>query len=252
MITTYPFTEAPQIRLQNNPHNPPNDATLEQVNTIWQQEQAKRKAENRQPLFNGELFCVDDYDDNTLVGHRTEYRFWVAQFLQPQLYAQLNIRPLAVSGLVRCRDGIVFGKRSLSNTTGAGLWELIPSGGVDTQAYHAGELVNVAQQIQLEFHEETGCDPQWLDKITPLCLMENHITHSMDIGLLLSASQLTFAELQKQHKGTHFEYTELQLVVEPQLADYIEQQGPHLVAGSAALAKHWMHYVKGNDALRID
>lgn len=241
MLTTHPFSHQPvEVRLQANPH-PPYDATLlQQVDAIWWQEQHSRQQQQRQPLFNGELFCVDDYVGNIVYGHRSEYRFWVAQYLQPQLFSSLQMRPLAVSGLVICQDGLVFGKRSLSNTTGAGLWELIPSGGVETQDYHIGQLLNLNQQMQLEFQEETGCDPQVIRTSQPLCLIENHQTRSIDIGMVLHTPQLSFAELQAKHATTSLEYTELRVVAVDEVAAYIEQADATLVSISAALAHYWL------------
>ncbi len=241
MLTTHPFTtHTIQVLLQNNPHTAPCAAVMQQVDAIWQQEKHRRQTENCQVLFNGELFCVDEYVGNTLVGHRSEYRFWVAQFLQPHLFAHLHMRPLAVSGLLLCREGLVFGQRGLSNTTGAGLWELIPSGGVDTQHYQIGQNIEMTLQIQLEFQEETGCHPQVIECIQPLCLIENHQSHSIDIGLLLSAPQLTFDDLQANHATTTFEYTKLQAVSINDLPDYLEQSNDHLVSVSTALAQYWM------------
>ena len=250
MLTTHPFRDGPvQVQLQANPHPPLSPDLLQQVEAIWSQEQRRRQAQNRQPLFNGELYCVDDYAGNIVLGHRSEYRFWVAQYLQPQLFAQLHMRPLAVSGLVICQDGVVFGKRGLSNTTGAGQWELIPSGGVETQDYQIGQTLDMRQQIQLEFHEETGCDAQHITHSQPLCLIENQQTRSIDMGILLHTPGLSFAELQARHATTSLEYTELQVVAIHDLTAYIEQAGTSLVSISAALIAHWMQTIKRVDGL---
>jgi hypothetical protein len=243
MLTTHPFHDEPvQVQLHANPHPPLGVELLQQVDAIWSQEQCRRQKENRQPLFNGELFCVDNYAGNIVRGHRSEYRFWVAQYLQPHLFAQLQMRPMSVAGLVICQDGVVFGKRGLSNTTGAGLWELIPSGGVETQAYQVGQVLDMSQQIQLEFSEEAGCDPQNITNNRPLCLIENHRTRSIDMGILLHTPQLTFAELQVRHATTSLEYTELQVVAVDGLTAYIEQAGDSLVSISAALLHYWMQH----------
>lgn len=240
MLTTHPFTGQVQVHLQANPRPQPNAAMEAQVDVIWQQEQNNRQAQGLQPLFNGATFCVQSYAGNQIYGHRSEYRYWLAQYLHSELFPALQLRPLAVSGLLLCADGVVFGKRSASNTTGAEHWELIPSGGIDPQATQIGEQVDLFTPIQTEFVEESGCAAHFIQHMQPFCLVDNHATHSIDIGIILLAPSLTFATLLTQHQHTNQEYTQLELVPIACLAEYVRQQNQKLVSISQALVNRYL------------
>ncbi|MFY9988630.1 MAG: hypothetical protein WAK31_28010, partial [Chthoniobacterales bacterium] len=73
-------------------------ASLEsEVEAIWRTEKVKRGAK----LFNGTLFAVQQISGTTVSGRLVEYRRFVAQLRRPEFFAELQIRPLAVTGLLQ-------------------------------------------------------------------------------------------------------------------------------------------------------
>jgi len=105
-----------------------------EVERLWQAEQARRG----KALFNGKILSAVEITPNGILGQIVEYRHLIAQRAQPELFGALNVRPVAVSGLLDCANGIVFGRRAGSMTQDAGLWELAPSGGLDTSKVAGG------------------------------------------------------------------------------------------------------------------
>lgn len=133
---------------------PPNlaAATLARVDDIWQRELAL----SGKQLFNGWIFSVDSFDPAHVTGWFAEYRWLVAQRKEPDLVDVLNVNPLAVTGLCLCDDGVVFGRRAGHLDQDPGLWELVPSGGVDRSAADAGGNISLEAQFFTELGEELG------------------------------------------------------------------------------------------------
>lgn len=91
------------------------DSIDEEVETIWNRYQEKRE----QKLFNGKIVSVREIDEDTIKVQITEYKNFIAQRQAPGLYNHLKVQPLAVSAIILCREGLVFGLRSSSCTTAA-------------------------------------------------------------------------------------------------------------------------------------
>lgn len=140
----------------------PELATL--VETVWQEECARRGSS----LYDGELFSIAEITKNGFRGHFVPYRDWLAQTKRPGARAELGIRPLAVSGLVRLAEGVVFGRRAETVTQDPGCWELAPSGGIGPACRVPGGLIDVEAQLRSELDEELGVSPR---HITSLALL---------------------------------------------------------------------------------
>src|SRR5271165_3318030 len=74
-------------------------------------------------LFNGRVFSADRITRAEITGHVTEFRRIVAQMEQPELFAVLGLRPLAVCGVLRCADGVPFGRRHHAAIYQPGMWQ---------------------------------------------------------------------------------------------------------------------------------
>ena len=59
------------------------------------------------------------------------YRYFYAQTCFPDLYPLLKLNILAVSGLLVCKNGIVFGYRSTEVFQNSKMLELVPSGALE-------------------------------------------------------------------------------------------------------------------------
>ena len=135
--------------------SPKLSASLEEVvEAIWRSEKAERGAK----LFNGTLFSVEEISGLTVKGRFIEYRRFVAQLRRPELFASLQVRPLAVTGLLQNAEGIFFGQRDSGMAQQANCWELIPAGGIDASTLTVSGEIVPAEQILHELKEEVGLE----------------------------------------------------------------------------------------------
>ncbi|MCP2000805.1 NUDIX domain-containing protein [Nitrobacter winogradskyi] len=202
------------------------------MNEIWQREKQLRSHE----LYNGQLFSIDHCDARTIVGWISEYRYFLAQRREPSLHAALKIKPLAVTGILSCPDGVLFGRRSDRSEMDAGCWELVPSGGVDDTAVGSAGRVSIERSVLTELEEETGIGASELSAHSrAVALVEDPQSHVTDVGIMLattsSAAQIRrrFAALEKR------EYSELEIVAPADVGAFRRARVDSLGAVSAAL-----------------
>ncbi|PWR25130.1 NUDIX hydrolase [Zavarzinia aquatilis] len=196
------------VRGDAAPPDPPR-AALDRVAAIWQAEKARRG----DALFDGRLFSIRTLAPGLITGWLAPYSWYVAQRRDAALAAALDIRPLGVTGIMICDDGIVLGRRGGGVETDAGLWELAPSGGVDGEFRTGDGSLDLGAQLLNELVEETGL-PAALATAPPrpVALAEDGESGITDVGLLLriacdaAAVRAAFAPLAGQ------EYAELAVV----------------------------------------
>ena len=233
MLNVMSFSSSVAVRLNDVPLVFPSDLEVE-VEQLWQAEQVRRG----KALFNGKIFSAVAITPDTIHGRIVEYRHLIAQRAKPELFEALNVRPLAVSGLFDCANGVVFGRRSGIMTQDAGLWELCPSGGLDASKIAAGGKIDYCAQILIELREEIGISPDAVTKIYPFCLVDDSDSHVLDIGIALT-SRLSADEILALHRATATkEYDELLIVPHDEVAQFVESERGQLVAASAALLEH--------------
>jgi hypothetical protein len=94
-----------------------------EVDEIWQAERASRGS----ALFDGPLFSVEEVRTNTVAGRFVEFRRYLVQERRPELFSELRIQPLAVTGLLQNAKGLFFGYRSSAVALQPNCWELANS-----------------------------------------------------------------------------------------------------------------------------
>jgi hypothetical protein len=207
------------------------DATVEQ---LWRTA-ARRVAEGGAgTLFNGRVFSADRITPTEITGHVTEFRRIVAQMERPDLFATLGLRPLAVCGVLRCADGVPFGRRHPASIYQPGMWQLPPAGSVDPSAVSADGTVDLRAQLLTELTEELGIAPDQVATPRPLCVVEHPGSHVSDVGIAL-VTALTGAQVLDAHR-THAntEYARLVIVPFTELADFVARAGDLLVPPARA------------------
>lgn len=167
-------------------------------------------------LFNGRIFCADVITPRLICGHWSEYRRVVAQMARHDLWPVLGQRSLAVGGVVRCADGVVFGRRPARAIYQPGEWQLPPAGTVDGSAGRAEGRVDVMAMLLTELQEELGLSPAEVHSPRPLCLVEHCAdgvgSHVLDLGIALD-TPLDAAGLRARHRaGGDEEYAALEVV----------------------------------------
>ncbi len=139
---------------------------LSEIEEIWRGEVEKLGHH----VFNGRLLSMVELTPNLMVGEFVEYKHYLAQKRRPALEPFLHIKPVGVSGRTHVGDYFLFGKRSQNVLLDKGMFELVPSGGVDPQS-QVGDRIAIEKQIEIELYEETGIDPALIERIKPLALM---------------------------------------------------------------------------------
>lgn len=202
----------------------------QEIEIVWQKEQ--KKNEN---LFNGLIVSATTVSPQIIQGFVCEYRYLIAQRIKPELFDVLQIRPVAVSGLLLCTDGIVVGRRGKEVSQNSGFWELVPSGGIDATNIKFNAKVSPVSQIFTELQEEIGVKPNSVLHAKPFCLVEDINSHVIDIGIVLKTS-LTKGEVEQHYYNSPSkEYEELCVLNLSELDAFIIRHQKNIVDVSQAL-----------------
>ena len=155
-------------------------------------------AQRGRRLFNGRVFCADAVTPDLISGHWTEYRRVVAQMADPRLIPALQVRSLAVCGVLCCQGGVVVGRRDGASVYQAGLWQLPPAGSVDDGSAQ-GDTADIRHALLTELQEELGIPAGAVDAVRPLCLVQ-HPTGVLDLGMQIT-TRLTAADVLAAHRA---------------------------------------------------
>ena len=215
---------APDIEAVVVREMPPLAPALEaEVNRLWQQ--ARRQVPT---LFNGRIFSADAITPSRLTGHWSEYRRLVAQFLEPALFEQLQVRSLAVCGLVRCADGLVLGRRGAGSVYQSGQWQVVPAGNVDQQSVRDGRI-DLRAQLLRELQEELGVAAACVSGLRPLCLVEHPGSAVFDMAYALRVPLSAAGVLAAHAASGNDEMSELRIVADDAIEATIEALGGSLM-----------------------
>jgi 8-oxo-dGTP pyrophosphatase MutT (NUDIX family) len=131
-------------------------AVEQRVDELWREQTRVRGPS----LVDGQIFSVGDPDAGVdeIHGSFLAYRYYAAQRIDASLRTSLRVRPLAVTGIVRCADGLVVGQRAATSTQSPGEWDFLPAGGIDPDALLADGYIDPALQLRKELREELGVE----------------------------------------------------------------------------------------------
>jgi hypothetical protein len=206
-----------------------------EIERLWNAEQLSRAS----PLTNGRIFSAVSISPERIVGRIAEYRHYIAQKARPELFDVLRVRPVAVSGVLQCPEGLVFGRRAPYVTQYRGWWELVPSGGIDAIALPPRGDCDYIAEILKELREETGADKDWVSNVRPFCLIDDHHSHVLDIGIKMFSPR-PFAELRETHRKVGSkEYDDIHAAPIADLNDFINSPA-QLVPVSKALVLRFL------------
>ena len=235
MLTTRTFLPTSTVTLIGK--GSPPQALESEVEMLWRAEQERRG----ESLFNGNILSAVEITQAGILGRVAEYRHLVAQRARPQLFDYLQVRPVAVSGLLQCADGIVFGRRARTVTQHPGLWELVPSGGLDTSKVSESGVIDYRAQLLTELLEELGINANSVSSIRPFSLVEDSGSHVIDIGIAL-ASQLSAAQVLRAHREAKTkEYAELRVLSVDEVDCFVRFEASQLVGVSTVLIRQFQN-----------
>jgi hypothetical protein len=220
----------PAVRVKVVRPMPDLDTSLEgTVGNLWRTAAQRVAAGGAGNLFNGHVFSADQITPTEITGHVTEFRRIVAQMEQPELFAALGLRPLAVCGVLRCADGVTVGRRHPAAIYQPGMWQLPPAGSVDPGAIGADGMADLCAQVLAELAEELGVLADQVDRPRVLCAVEHPASHVTDVGLAL-VTRLTGAQVLAAHRSdANAEYDPLVVVPFAELANFVSRTGDRLV-----------------------
>jgi hypothetical protein len=227
-FVVHELTAVLRVRVtQTMPDLPP--ALDAEVERLWRAACERVAAGGAGALFNGRVFSADTIAPDLIAGHLTEFRRIVAQMEQPALFEALGIRPLAVCGVLRCADGVVFGRRHAGAVYQAGMWQLPPAGSVDVHAVGEDGVVALGRQLLAELREELGLSPDDVDAPVPLCVVEHPGSHVSDLGMALR-SGLGASAIRNAHAARgNGEYPTLRIVAVDELPRFLAEAGDAMV-----------------------
>lgn len=179
------------------------DSELEMgIETVWQEALKKHPR-----LYNGRVFCLSQLQHDRLGGFWCEYRWALAQMRAPELAVRLQLRSLAVTGLLVCRDGIVLGRRNPNSLYLPGFWQGVPAGSVEARSEK--DPIDLRAQLLAELEEEIGLT----DAVTltgPLLACEHDTTHIVDLGFRIDTDLPFEAVREAWQKKANDEYDQLE------------------------------------------
>jgi hypothetical protein len=157
---------------------------------------------------------------------------------RPGLFDRLGVRPLAVCGVLRCADGVVFGRRHAGAVYQADMWQLPPAGSVDAHAVGVDGAVALVRQVLAELQEELGLAPGDVDAPAPLCVVEHPGSHVCDLGMALR-SRLDGDAIRTAHaKRGNGEYPTLRIVPIEDLPAFLAEAGDTVVPPAPVFLAH--------------
>jgi hypothetical protein len=191
---------------------------------VWRLEKERRGAN----LTDGRIFHLSEHRRNYLRILPSKYRYLVARRRDPKLIeAGLNIRPVGVTGVLLCRDGVVLGRRGEGVATDAGRWESSPAGGLS--------LSDPKAQILEELEEELGLSESQLLAAETCGLVEDQESGVFDIVFRLLTS-VSFREVQDSQlrRGTE-EYSELTVIKPSEIGAFLEENANQVLPALASM-----------------
>lgn len=211
------------------------DTLLAIVEKIWSEAQSKNSR-----LFDGSILsCISD-SSNKITSTIDNYRLFFSKRSHPMLLDKIKIMPIAVSGILECKDGFVFGKRAKFTTQDAELWELVPSGGLDASITNNINTYDFKQQLLTELYEEMGVNQNMLRTITPFCYVIDHEASVLDIGIYMysDVSQETIIHC---FTTVHsFEYESIIFIPRKTIIDFIARERKNISSISVAIMEFFL------------
>ncbi len=216
----------PAFRLKILPAAPaPPAAVRARIEAIWAEEKRRRGA----ALYDGPAYSLVEHTPALLALRKTDYRSLLAQRRDPGVYAALELRPVGVTGILTCSEGVVLGLRAGFVAADAGLWEPAPAGGLDRPDPEA--------QLLEELAEELGIAPARVKPPLVRGLVEDTDSHVCDI-LYRIETDLGETELRAaQRAGGSDEYAELAVVAPGDLPGFLAARKDRLLPALRVMLK---------------
>ncbi len=202
------------------------DDTQAAIDQLWQ-DALKQKD---RILVDGSVLSVSEISSEEITVQRSSYRNFYAQTSEPSLFETLRVRPLACSSILRCKDGLVLARRSNSVFLEPSLWELAPSGTLDSDAVTESGDVDLYGFLLREMQEELGIVDPRLDKSETVGLFEHLVSHGVDVVTEMQVDHTEGAIKDVFKKNRNREYESLEIVPKNHISAFIAEHRGQLVS----------------------
>jgi hypothetical protein len=118
-------------------------------------------------LFDAEVVVLQVYQKDLLVVAKASYKECFASMHDKAVREILGLYPLAVCGRTISDGAVLLGRRARGLATNEGMFECIPSGGIDASR----RLIDPQAALLKEFVEETRLSLLLIESIEPTCLI---------------------------------------------------------------------------------
>lgn len=175
----------------------------------------------RPHLFNGKIFILSGYKDGNLHITESEYKFSFSKQKFPELFNDYSITILAVTGVLRCADGLILGRRGNSVNFQSGLWEPAPAGSLSCPDPQA--------QVLEELGEELGLGESEITTVKMLGLIEDKSTGIADLIFEITTPKKFSEIMSKQEHHKYKEHDEICCIKITDIASFLsENRGKYI------------------------
>lgn len=217
---------APDFRLTVHPPPALPAAVEARITAVWQAEVAAAPH-----LFDGPLLALTAHTPHRIDACALSYRYLLARRRDPGLRHAISVRPLAVTGLLSCADGIVLGLRAAHVASHAGQWEPAPAGGLDR--------ADPAAQVLDELREELGLGARDVGTPRPLTLMETGSEGVFDIVYRLHTPLRGDDVRAAWTANATDEYRDIAIVRPADIGTFLRREQDRLMPGTAPLLRRY-------------
>lgn len=202
------------------------DQVKSMIEDIWAREYEIRKGQ----LYNGKLLSFVALENERVLGRFVDYKYYLVQTKEPSLKAVLRIEPISISGICTAKNKVLVGQRSDSVTQYPGLFELVPSGGIEPSSLIV-DRVDLTKQFYNELLDEAGIGKKLVKKITPFAFVHDLRKESYEIcaNIHLAHEALNASE------PPPAEYSKLLWMTKDQLQQFISENEDKFVPFSRYL-----------------
>jgi hypothetical protein len=206
----------------------------EEVEGVWKRERNRPGS----TLFNGPIFSVEEISPDTASGRYVGYRHFIAQERRPDLFCQLRVQPLAVTGILQNPEGVFFGYRNSTVAVQPDCWELIPSGGIDRSTLRPDGQLDPSHQLLTELREEVGLADAAVAPPKVLFFTEDTVHHIFELIWELKTDLSREAVLRAHASLREPEHPKIGFVRWADLEGFLGQENEIVLPATRYLIEH--------------
>jgi len=205
------------------------------IEKIWIDECAKKTKK----LFNDKVltYINSHIQDETLIIESGFLDYKIILGTKIDSNTNVEIKPIGVSGIIIIKNNsenfILFSKRSSETSEYPNYLELVPSGHIDLSVLKSDGKIDHVLKLKQEFSEETGLNVSSIDKIIPLCFVEDTKNHVYDVCSIIEISIMKDTILKSFNNVQ--EYYDPILISFSSLENFLKENNDNIIPTSLAI-----------------